>query len=136
MSPPSHHRSDERVRIVGLFLFFLLVIAAFWIQKPIRTSRFLAALGPQQLPWVKLGTAVLILPVVLLYSSVAAHYRREYIVYGCCAVFAACSLFFASRSALVPTAVISSTPKFWQCATNCSSTLAARPCASGEIKPV
>ena len=94
--PPASDPTYDRVRVIGLFLFFLLVIAAFWIQKPIRTSRFLAALGPQQLPWVKLGTAFLILPVVLLYSTLAAHFRREHIVYVCAAVFAACSLLFWS----------------------------------------
>ena len=93
---PTSDPPYDRVRVVGLFLFFLLVIAAFWIQKPIRTSRFLAALGPQQLPWVKLGTALLILPVVLLYSKITARYRRESIVYMCTAVFVACSLLFWS----------------------------------------
>jgi len=90
---PPRSRND-RIRVVGLFLFFLLVIAAFWIQKPIRTSRFLAAIGPEAIPWVKLGTALLILPVVMLYSSLAARYRRQYIVYVCTAVFAVCSLIF------------------------------------------
>jgi AAA family ATP:ADP antiporter len=93
-NPP--HPVNPRLRVVGLFLFFLFIIAAFWIQKPIRTSRFLAALGPQQLPWVKLGTALLILPVVLLYSSLAARYRREHIVYACTALFVVCSLIFWS----------------------------------------
>jgi hypothetical protein len=27
--------------VLGLFGFFFFVIAAFWVQKPIRTSRFL-----------------------------------------------------------------------------------------------
>ena len=56
----------ERRKTLGLFAFFFLVIAAFWIQKPIRTARFLSEVGPAQLPLVKLGTAALILPVALL----------------------------------------------------------------------
>ena len=47
-----------RRRAVGLFAFFFLVIAAFWIQKPIRTSKLLIDVGPQALPLVKLGTAL------------------------------------------------------------------------------
>jgi ATP:ADP antiporter, AAA family len=85
---------EERLRTLGLFAFFFLVIAAFWVQKPIRTSRFLTAVGPEYLPLVKLGTALLVLPVVLLYSSLAARYRREYLVYLCGAVFAVASLVF------------------------------------------
>lgn len=80
--------------MASLFLFFFLVIAAFWIQKPIRTSQFLAAIGPQALPLVKLGTAALILPVVLLYSALTARLRRQWIVYLCTAFFALCSLGF------------------------------------------
>ncbi|HYD50039.1 MAG TPA: hypothetical protein VEB21_16900, partial [Terriglobales bacterium] len=56
---PAHRRA------FGLFCFFFLVIGAFWLQKPIRTSRFLEAVGVTNLPWVKLGTALLILPVVM-----------------------------------------------------------------------
>ncbi len=84
----------DRIRVIGLFSFFFLVIAAFWVQKPIRTSQFLTAVGSKNLPWAKLGTALLILPVVLLYSSIVARHRREHMVYFCTAFFAACSLAF------------------------------------------
>jgi ATP/ADP translocase len=79
---------QERRRTVGLFALFFLVIAAFWIQKPIRTARFLSGVGPSRLPLVKLGTAALILPVALLYSAAAARYRRERMVYACVSIFA------------------------------------------------
>lgn len=85
---------DTRARTLGLFVFFFLVIAAFWVQKPIRTSRFLTAVGSEYLPLVKLGTALLLLPVALLYSSLAARYRRESLVYLCVAAFAAASVTF------------------------------------------
>ena len=93
---------DMRARTLGLFAFFFLVIAAFWVQKPIRTSRFLTAVGSEYLPLVKLGTALLLLPVALLYSSLAGRYRRESLVYLCVAAFAAASVTFwwiFSRSA-------------------------------------
>jgi AAA family ATP:ADP antiporter len=86
--------ASDRVRVLGLFAFFFLVIASFWVQKPIRTSRFLKEIGPQALPLVKLGTAMLILPVVLAYSSLAARCRREHMVYLCAATFALCSIGF------------------------------------------
>ena len=83
-----------RRRAVGLFAFFFLVIAAFWIQKPIRTSKLLIDVGPQALPLVKLGTACLVLPVMLAYSSLAARYRRATLVYWCTATFALTSVLF------------------------------------------
>jgi AAA family ATP:ADP antiporter len=85
---------QDRWRTLGLFAFFFAVIATFWIQKPLRTARFLSEIGPTQLPWVKLGTAALVLPVALLYSAAAARYRRERMVYACVGIFAACTLGF------------------------------------------
>lgn len=84
----------ERLHTLGMCAFFFLVIAAFWVQKPIRTSRFLTVVGSESLPLVKLGTALVVLPVVLLYSTAAARYRRERLVYLCVALFAAGSLTF------------------------------------------
>ena len=85
---------EGRLRAVGLFAFFFMVIAAFWVQKPIRTSRFLTDVGPEFLPVVKLGTAMLVLPVVLLYSSLAARLRRAPLVYCCTGAFALASVIF------------------------------------------
>src|SRR5947208_158839 len=82
---------QERIRVLGLFFYFFFVIAAFWVQKPIRTSRFLSGVGPQYLPLVKLGTAFLVLPVAMLYSAAAARRRREHMVYLCTAIFCAFS---------------------------------------------
>src|SRR5689334_13754594 len=86
--------ASARRRAIGLFAFFFLVIAAFWIQKPIRTSKLLTDVGPEALPLVKLGTAMLILPIMLAYSSLASRYRRHLLVYCCTAFFAATSLAF------------------------------------------
>jgi len=84
----------QRWQTAGLFAFFFLVIAAFWVQKPIRTSRFLSEVGPTALPLVKLGTAALVLPAMLLYSSLAARFRREALVYIFSALFIIGSLTF------------------------------------------
>lgn len=91
---PTVDPGGARRRAIGLFVFFFLVIAAFWIQKPIRTSKLLTDAGPEALPLVKLGTALLVLPVMLAYSGLAARYRRHHLVYWCTALFAAASLGF------------------------------------------
>ena len=36
---------QEQLKVSLLFLFFFFVIATFWIQKPIRISKFLVAIG-------------------------------------------------------------------------------------------
>ncbi len=82
------------LRAVGLCALFFAVIAAFWIQKPIRTSRFLTEVGVTWLPLVKLGTALLVLPAVLLYSSLAARIRRAPLIAVFCGLFIASSVLF------------------------------------------
>ena len=86
--------AEERTKVVLLFAYFFLVICAFWVQKPIRTPKFLIAVGVQYLPFVKLGTAFLILPIMLIYSSLVRRYCRECMVVGCVMVFIVGSLVF------------------------------------------
>ncbi|TBR16817.1 hypothetical protein EPO15_18340 [bacterium] len=85
---------EERPKTLLLTLYFFLIIAAFWIQKPLRTSKFVKAVGVENLPWAKLGTAALILPVMMLYSAVIRRMPRGYAAFTCSLVFVGGSLFF------------------------------------------
>ncbi|TPW21917.1 MAG: hypothetical protein FD126_207 [Elusimicrobia bacterium] len=85
---------EERPKTLLLTLYFFLIIAAFWIQKPLRTSKFVKAVGVENLPWAKLGTALLILPVMMLYSAIIRRMPRGYAAFTCSLVFVGGSLFF------------------------------------------
>jgi ATP/ADP translocase len=85
---------EERPKTLLLTLYFFLIIAAFWIQKPLRTSKFVKTVGVENLPWAKLGTALLILPVMMLYSAVIRRMPRGYAAFTCSLVFIGGSLFF------------------------------------------
>jgi len=70
------------------------VIASFWVQKPIRTARFLTLVGVEFLPFVKLGTAFLIIPVMMIYSWMADRFPRQRLVYGFVLLFSLTSIGF------------------------------------------
>ena len=82
---------DEKKKTALLFLFFFLVIAAFWIQKPLRTSRLLVSGGIVSLPWAKLLSALAILPAIMIYACLTRRLRawsRAALVGVCAGVFA------------------------------------------------
>lgn len=85
---------EERPKTALLTLYFFLIIAAFWIQKPLRTSKFVKAVGVENIPWAKLGTALLILPVMMLYSAVIRRLPRGWAAFFCALTFVGGSLFF------------------------------------------
>jgi len=89
-------RPGEWRRAALLFAFWFLVIAVFWVLKPVRTARFVHVAGVQSLPLVKLTVALIVLPVVLLYSYASAHVRRGPLIYVCSGIFAGLCLLFRS----------------------------------------
>ncbi|MBI3298152.1 MAG: hypothetical protein HYZ75_08310 [Elusimicrobia bacterium] len=85
---------EDRRKALLLASYFFLVIAAFWIQKPLRTSKFVHFIGAKNLPYAKLGTAFIVLPIMLGYSALTRRVRREQIALAACVLFAAGSLVF------------------------------------------
>ena len=85
---------SELGKVLLLFSFFFIVIATYWVQKPIRTSKFISAVGVEYLPLAKLSVTFIILPVVFLYSSMIKRCCRECLVTGCAIVFIMGSLIF------------------------------------------
>ena len=94
MINPLSLSKEERRKALLLAAYFFLVIMAFWVQKPLRTSKFIHFIGAKNIPYAKLGTAFLILPVMLVYSAVVRRVRREHVAVGACAAFALCALSF------------------------------------------
>ena len=74
-------RKNEAGRAASMFLFFFCVIAAFWILKPLRTSSIFKTLGPLSYPATKFGTALILVPVVIAYSTLAVRLGRRQILW-------------------------------------------------------
>jgi AAA family ATP:ADP antiporter len=82
--------------------YFFLVITTFWILKPLRTSQFLGVLGAKHLPWARLVTATLVLPLGALLAWLSAHVPRRGLLLGVAGTFGVGHLAFWLLDPLVP----------------------------------
>jgi AAA family ATP:ADP antiporter len=80
------HGEQQKTALLS-FLFFL-TIATLWVLKPIRSASLLAHLGAAELPYVRLGTVVVIGLVVALYSRAVDRVSRIAVATGACLLFA------------------------------------------------
>ncbi len=81
----------EKKKTALLFVYFFLVVAVFWIQKPLRTSRLLISGGIVALPWAKLLVAAVVMPALVIYDAVTRSLRkrpRAVLVSVCAGAFA------------------------------------------------
>ncbi|MBI4374647.1 MAG: MFS transporter [Deltaproteobacteria bacterium] len=73
--------NPEELKKAGLlFVYFFLAISSYYTLKPVRSSLFLSAFGPEKLPWVYLGTAAVTFVAVLAYAELAKRVNRDVLV--------------------------------------------------------
>ena len=75
-------RKGEWGSVFLMFLYFFMIIASYYILKPVRNSLFLEQLGAHNLPWVYIGTAVVIGFIILIYSKLSQLVSRNILVPG------------------------------------------------------
>ncbi len=85
---------DSAKKVGLLFLFFFLVIAAFWTLKPLRTSSVIKAFGPDYYPLFKQGFIFFVPLVMGLFTSMTCYLNREQMVYFFVGLFLATSWTF------------------------------------------
>lgn len=106
-------RRDEWPLAVAFAAQFFLVIAAFWILKPLRTSQFLGILGAKNLPWARLTTALLVLPVAAVMAYLSARLPRRRMLLGITVFFGAGHLLFGVADRLLEPAWVHVPFYFW-----------------------
>jgi len=75
-------RRGEWGNVFLMFLYFFMIIASYYILKPVRNSLFLEQLGARNLPWVYIGTAVAIGFIILIYGKLSQLVSRKILVPG------------------------------------------------------
>ena len=83
-----------QVRACFLFLNFLLIIMALYQLKPASRSLFIEFLGADRLPYVWIGTAVVMAVLISWYHRLVGRYARVRVVFGSCLLFGALLVFF------------------------------------------
>jgi ATP/ADP translocase len=86
-------RRGEGTKTVLMFLYFFLLLTSYYVLKPVRNSLFLENLGPRQLPYVYLATALIIGFVVAVYARLMERFERHLLIM-------ASTVFFASNLVL------------------------------------
>ena len=70
-------------KLVGLmFLYNFILLVTLYLLKPVRDSLFLVELGPQQLPYVFILTALAAVPVSMGYSRYSAKAPLSWVING------------------------------------------------------
>jgi AAA family ATP:ADP antiporter len=83
------HESSRR-ELRKLFLlssWFFLIIATLWLLKPLRSATLLAHLGSEELPYIRLGSMIVIAIVVALYAPLVDRLTRIQVAVGASVLF-------------------------------------------------
>lgn len=97
---------DNAKKVGLLFLFFFLVIAAFWTLKPLRTSSVIKAFGPDYYPLFKQGIVFFIPLFMGLFTSMTCYLNREQMVHFFVGLFLVLSWIFWGLFEFVPSPVV------------------------------
>lgn len=82
------------IRAAFLFTNFFLIILALYQLKPASRSLFIESLGADRLPFVWIGTAVIMGGLISFYHRMVEKYPPIRVVFGSCLVFSAMLILF------------------------------------------
>ena len=91
MTTPHSHQAGTttlRKRAAILFANFFLIIFAYYHIKPASRSIFIEHLGADALPYVWIGTAIVLGSIISWYHRLVEGHTRLNVVLGTCATFA------------------------------------------------
>lgn len=88
--------SRNRLAILFSALYYFLVIAAFWMIKPIRVSLVVEMYGPDIYPWLK-QSSILLMPLIFVaYRLLTDRVNEKFMTLALSAGFSALALVFAT----------------------------------------
>jgi len=75
-------RKGEYATVAWMFAYGFLAITSYYVIKPARNSIFVDRVGADQLPWVYILTAVVVLGVMVLYSKYVDRVGRLTLIFS------------------------------------------------------
>ncbi|RTL07047.1 hypothetical protein EKK58_02605 [Candidatus Dependentiae bacterium] len=85
----------ERLKVFFLSLTFFLVIGAYTITRELKSSIFMGIVGREYVPWAKVITMLLLVPLILFYSKLVDSVKRYQLLIWYSTAFGIAGLFFA-----------------------------------------
>lgn len=80
---------DEFKRFGMLSLILLFIIGTYWLMRPLKDGLFVALVGKTYLPYAKIVSFCLILPIVLFYAKLVDLFAKQKLFYILCSAYAA-----------------------------------------------
>ncbi|HTM06660.1 MAG TPA: Npt1/Npt2 family nucleotide transporter [Patescibacteria group bacterium] len=85
----------ERLKVFYLSVTFFLVIGAYTITRELKSSIFMSIVGREYVPWAKVITMLLLVPLILFYSKLVDSVRRYQLLMWYSTAFGIAGLCFA-----------------------------------------
>lgn len=85
----------ERLKVFFLSLIFFLIIGSYTITRDLKSSLFISIVGRSYIPWAKVASMLLLVPLILFYSKLVDSIRRYQLLALYSGTFGIVSLFFA-----------------------------------------
>jgi AAA family ATP:ADP antiporter len=85
----------ERIKVALLSVCFFVVIGGYTLVKELKDSVFLNVVGLEYLPWVKLFSMIVLIPLVFFYSKLVDVLRRYHLLYFYAIVYGLGGMIFA-----------------------------------------
>ncbi len=80
--------SDEEFsRLSFLAVIFTFVIGTYWFVRTLKDAIFMKMVGASGIPWAKLLSVVLLIPLVLIYSELVDRLEKQTLFYVLCSVY-------------------------------------------------
>lgn len=73
--------AQERLKFYLLTLSFFLIIGAYTLVRELKNSLFMAVVGTEYIPWVRLLVMIGLIPAILFYSFLVDRLRRYQLLY-------------------------------------------------------
>lgn len=86
---------QERLKLFFLSLLYFLVVGSYTVTRDLKSSIFLATVGKEYAPWVKVISMLMLVPAILFYSRLVDRIRRYQLLIFYSIVFGIANLVFA-----------------------------------------
>lgn len=91
----SFENPEERKKFSILSVLFGITIGVYWLLRPLKDGVFLTMVGIDYQPIVKIISAIVIVPVILVYSKLVDRLSPHRLLYVLSVFYAVCSIVFA-----------------------------------------
>lgn len=91
----SFQSPEERKKFSTLAVLFGITIGVYWLLRPIKDSVFITMVGIDYQPMVKMLSAIVIVPLIMIYSKLVDRLAPHKLLYGLSMFYAMSAVVFA-----------------------------------------